>query len=154
MAAPSGSSLTPATAGPTSSRYPPPSATWSAKPRITPAMSLSRSQRETWITTGSSDRGLRVPVDAVIGGVQLAADKPLPERAAVVAIDRMDRGQHVPLDRVALEHIQAPHHPVEGGLAALVDPVGVVHLPRAVDRDPDQELVVLQERTPFVIQQG
>ena len=45
-------------------------------------------------------------------------------------------------------------HPVEGGLAALVDPVRVVHLPRAVDRDADQEVVLLQERAPLVVQQG
>ena len=48
--------------------------------------------------------------------------------AAVVAVDGVDGGQHVPVDLVPLEHVQAPHHPVEGGLAALVHPVGVVHL--------------------------
>ena len=73
---------------------------------------------------------------------------------AVVAVDGVDGGEHVPVDLVALEHVQAPHHPVEGGLAALVDPVGVVHRPRAVDGNPDQEIAGLQELAPLVGQQG
>ena len=74
--------------------------------------------------------------------------------AAVVAVDRVDGGQHVPVDLVAPQHIQAPHHPVERRLAALVHAVGIVHLPRPVDRDADQEVVLLQERAPLVIEQG
>src|SRR5205814_10227399 len=61
-AAPSGSSLTSDTAGPTSIRYPGPAgAIRSAKPRSTPDMSLSRSQRDTWTTTGSAGPGRLSP---------------------------------------------------------------------------------------------
>ena len=74
--------------------------------------------------------------------------------AAVVAVDRVDGGQHVPVDLVPPQHIQAPHHPVERRLAALVHAVGVVHLPRPVDRDADQEVVLLQEPAPLVVEQG
>ena len=61
--APSGSSLTPLTSGPASIRYPSPAGTtYSAKPRMTPGMSLSLSQRETCTTTGSASPSRPSPV--------------------------------------------------------------------------------------------
>ena len=72
---------------------------------------------------------------------------------AVIAVDGVDRAEHVPIDVVALQHLQALHHTVEGGLAALVHAIGVVHLPRPVDRDADEEPVLLQERPPLVVQE-
>ena len=74
--------------------------------------------------------------------------------APVVAVGRVDRGQRVPLHPVPLQRLQPAHDPVEGRLAALVDPVGVVHLARPVDRDPDEEVVLLEERAPLVVEQG
>ena len=44
---------------------------------------------------------------------------------------------------------EPPHHLVERALAALVDAVGVVHVPRAVDRDADEEVVLAEERRPL-----
>ena len=44
-------------------------------------------------------------------------------------VRRVHRGERVPVDAVALQRAQAPHHPVETPLAALVDPVGVVQVP-------------------------
>ncbi len=73
--------------------------------------------------------------------------------AAVVAVDRVDRREHVPIDLVALQDVEPGDHPVEGRLAALVDAVGVVHLARTVDRDPDQEVVFLEELAPLVVEQ-
>src|SRR3954470_24238749 len=66
----------------------------------------------------------------------------------------MDRGEDVPVDLVALQHVEAADDPVEGGLAALVDAVGVVHLRWAVDRDADEEVVLFEERAPVVVEQG
>ena len=60
----------------------------------------------------------------------------------MVLVGGVDRRQRVPLDVVTLEGIQPGDHPVEGRLATLVDPKGVVHLARTVDRDPDQEVVL------------
>ena len=73
--------------------------------------------------------------------------------AAVVAVGRVDGGEHVPVDPVPPEYVEPAHHPVEGGLAALVDPVGVVHLARAVDGQAHQEVVLVQERAPLVVEQ-
>ena len=84
---------------------------------------------------------------------QVVAQEPV-DLAPVVAVGRVHRGQRVPVDAVPLERVEPADHPVEGGLAALVDPVGVVHLARPVDRDPDQEVVLLQERAPLVVEQG
>src|SRR5207244_880849 len=42
---------------------------------------------------------------------------------------------------------------VEGGLPTFVDAVCVVHLARAVDGDADQEVVLLEERSPGVVEQ-
>ena len=76
---------------------------------------------------------------------QIIAQEPI-HLPAVIAVDGVDRGQDVPVDPVPLEHLQPAHHPVERRLAALVHPVRVVHLLRAVDGDPDQEVVLLEER--------
>ena len=67
--------------------------------------------------------------------------------AALTVVER------VPLDVVPLHRAQAPHDAVEGGLAALVAPVGVVQLRRPVDRDADEEPVLGEELAPVVVEQ-
>ena len=66
-------------------------------------------------------------------GAELVAQEGV-DLAAVVAVGGVDRGERVPVDAVALERVQPAYDAVEGGLATLVDAVGVVHLPRTVDR--------------------
>ena len=44
------------------------------------------------------------------------------------------------------------HHLVEGALLAAVDPVSVMELPRAVDAETNQEIVLLEEGAPLIIQ--
>ena len=73
--------------------------------------------------------------------------------AAVVAVARVHGRERVPLDAGRPQMVEPAHHLVERPLAALVDPVGVVHLPRPVDRDPDQEVVLLEERRPLLVEQ-
>jgi len=48
----------------------------------------------------------------------------------------MDACQNVEIDLVFLKQSQAPHHPVEGGLASLVHPVGIVQFTRAIEANP------------------
>ena len=45
-----------------------------------------------------------------------------------------------------LQHRTAAHDVVERRLAPLVDAIGVVHLPRAVETEPNQEVVLAEER--------
>jgi len=71
----------------------------------------------------------------------------------MVAVGRMDRGEDVPVDVVPPEDVKAADDPVIGRLAALIDAVGVVQRPRAVDRDPDEEVLLAQERAPVVVQE-
>ena len=49
--------------------------------------------------------------------------------------------------------LEAAHHLVERALAALVHAVGVVQLARPVDRDPDEEVVLPEERRPLLVEQ-
>ncbi len=71
----------------------------------------------------------------------------------VIAVDGVHGRQRVPLHPTGPEVLEAADHLLERPLAALVDPVGVVQLPRPVDRDPDQELVLPEERGPLLVQQ-
>jgi hypothetical protein len=57
----------------------------------------------------------------------------------MVGVGVVQRRQRVVFDAVLLEQAQPVHHPVEGGLMALVDAVGVVHRPRPVDADADEK---------------
>ena len=47
--------------------------------------------------------------------------------------------------------METAHHLVEGAAAALVDSIGIVHLPRAIDAQPHQEVVLFEERRPLVV---
>lgn len=66
----------------------------------------------------------------------------------------MYRGERVPLHAVTLERGQAPHNPGEAALSALVHPVGVVDLRRAVYRQPHEEAVLGEERGPRIVEEG
>ena len=87
-------------------------------------------------------------------------DEPRPELVAEEAVDLgaavgvavVDGAEDVELDAVLDELAPAAHHLVEAALAALVDAVGVVDLARPVDREPDEEVVLLQELAPLVVE--
>ena len=53
-----------------------------------------------------------------------------------------------------LEQLESGHHSVEGGLAALVDAVGVVELARAINAETDKEIVFPEKPTPFRVEAG
>src|SRR5436309_3354654 len=69
--------------------------------------------------------------------------------AAAVTVDGVNGCQDVPVDVVPLEDVKARDHPLEGRLAALVDPIGVVHGRRTVNRYPDEEPVLCEEGAPL-----
>jgi hypothetical protein len=73
--------------------------------------------------------------------------------ASVVGVGGVDRRQGVPLDPGFLKEGEPTHDLVERTRAALVDAVGVVELLRAVDREPDQEVVLFEEGGPLVVEQ-
>ncbi len=85
-------------------------------------------------------------------GAAVVPKEPVDLSSSVV-VGRVDRGEGVPLDAVALQHAESLHHPVEAALPALVDPERVVHLTRSVDREPHEEAVLGEERTPLVVEQ-
>ena len=62
--------------------------------------------------------------------VQLVAKEPI-DVEGVVVVRRVHGAQHVHLDTVAPEQVEASHHLLEGGLTLLVDPVRVVQPARA-----------------------
>ncbi len=86
-------------------------------------------------------------------GVALVAEEAV-HVAAAPGVRRVDRRERVPLDTGLPEVSEAGHHLVERPLAALVHAVRVVQLARAVDRDPDQDLVLAEERRPLLVEQG
>ena len=66
----------------------------------------------------------------------------------------VDRREDVALDAACAQVLQAAHHLVEAAAPALGQPERVVDLARAVDRDPDEELVLLEERRPLLVELG
>ncbi len=83
---------------------------------------------------------------------QLVAEEAV-HRAAVLLVGGVDGAQDVEVDLVLAQEAPAAHHQVEGALAAAVDAVGVVQLARAVDAQADQEVVLLEEHAPVVVEQ-
>ena len=84
--------------------------------------------------------------------LELVAEEAI-HRAAVVLVGGVDRAQDVEVDPVAAQVPPAVHHQVEGALAAAVDAIGVVELARTVDAQADQEVVLLEEGAPLVVEQ-
>src|SRR5262245_55470780 len=74
--------------------------------------------------------------------------------AAANSVGRMDGCERVPLDSCVAQAAQAPHHIVEGPPSTLVYPVRVVDLPRAVNREAHEEVVLAEERGPVGIEKG
>ena len=71
---------------------------------------------------------------------------------AMFFVGGVDGGQDVELGIVFLQQFNAAHHLVEGGIAALVDAIEIVNIPRAIEADTNQEVVFGKELTPFVVQ--
>ena len=66
----------------------------------------------------------------------------------------MHSGENVEVDAAGAQVTESAHHLVEAAAAAARQPVRVVDLAWPVDRDPDEELVLLEERDPTVVEFG
>ena len=68
----------------------------------------------------------------------------------MIRVRGVDGAEDVHVDAMTLQHVVAGDHLVEGGLTALVDAEGVVHLARPVDAHADEETVLGEEGRPLV----
>ena len=65
----------------------------------------------------------------------------------------MNAGQRVEADAVPAQHLRGRKHEVERRFGVLRDPVVFVDLARAVDAEPDEESMFLQEAGPVFVEQ-
>ena len=68
----------------------------------------------------------------------------------MIRVGGVDGAEDVHVYAMALQHVEAGDHLVEGGLTALVDAVGIVHLAWSVDAHAHQESVLGEEGRPLV----
>ncbi|MDW8804737.1 hypothetical protein P1P68_08040 [Streptomyces scabiei] len=85
-----------------------------------------------------------------VAGAAFVAEEGV-DLTAVRGVGVVHGGERVPLHAVFAQVTQTAHDPVEGGLATLVDPVGVVQFARTVHGESDQEVVVPEELGPFPV---
>ena len=72
----------------------------------------------------------------------------------MIGVGGVNRAQDIDLHFVPAQRLAAAHDLIEASGAALVDPVGIVHLLRAVHAEADEKVVLLEERAPFIVQEG
>ena len=72
----------------------------------------------------------------------------------IVGVIVVDDGHSVPVDTIAVEHVDSAHHPVKRRLAVAGPAVLVVKLLRPVNREADQPAVIAQEAAPLVGEQS
>jgi hypothetical protein len=87
-----------------------------------------------------------------VAGAEVVPEEPV--RLEGVALVRgVDRAQNVGLDDVTGEDLPPAPCPIEGWPVRLVDPVGVVQVSRAIQRQTDQPAVLGEKPSPLVGQQ-
>ena len=84
--------------------------------------------------------------------VQFIAEEAI-DLERMVRIGGVDRAEDIDVDLVLAQAVPAAHHVVEAALVPLVDAVGIVQMPRTVDADADEVVVLLEECRPFVVDQ-
>lgn len=98
--------------------------------------------------------GLVVPQDdgdeLDVDGAGFVTQEPVDFEGGV-GVALVDTAQDVVLDLVLLEQGQPTHRLVEGRAAAFAHPVAVVEIPRAIEAEPDQEVVFLEKVAPFIV---
>ena len=85
-------------------------------------------------------------------GRELVAEEAIDLPAALL-VGGVDRAEDVEGNVMGAQVAPALHHPVERALAAPVEPVGVVQLARPVHAQAHQEIVLLEEGAPVVVEQ-
>ena len=68
-------------------------------------------------------------------------------------VGRVHRAEDVDVHLVLTQMPPAAHHAVERALPAAVAPIGVVEIARAVNAQADEEVVLLEEGAPLVVEQ-
>ena len=68
----------------------------------------------------------------------------------VIGIGGMDRAEHVVLHLVLFQQSQSCQDTIRAALASPILAINVVQIWRPVEADPDQEVIFLEERTPFI----
>ena len=71
---------------------------------------------------------------------------------ALALVGGVHRRQDVVVGLMLLQQAQARHDLVEGGIAALVDAVVVMHIGRPIEADAQQEIVGGEKLAPVVVQ--
>ena len=69
----------------------------------------------------------------------------------MVGIEVIDDGQSIPFHAMFVEEVDALHYPVKGVCTATHLAVGIMVLPRAIDRDAHKPSVVMEKLAPLVV---
>ncbi len=84
--------------------------------------------------------------------VDIIPEEPI-DLQRMVGVFRIDRAQDVELHLMFLEQPDSLHDPVEGSMASLVLPVGVVKFFGTIHAQADKEVVFMEESAPLVIEE-
>src|ERR1700733_6567110 len=85
-------------------------------------------------------------------GAQLIAKEAV-DSTSMILVGGVDRAQDVEVDSVPAQLPPAGHDAIEGAALAPVHPVSVVNLPRSIDAQSHEEIVLLEKGAPVVVQQ-
>ncbi len=86
-------------------------------------------------------------------GLDLISEKAV-NLQRMIGIGGMNCGQDIVVYLVLSQEPGCFHHPVKGGLACFIYPVGIVKISRPVQAQADEEVVLMEEFAPFVVKKG
>lgn len=86
------------------------------------------------------------------GSMELITEEAV-DLQGIPGVSRIDRTQDIEFDLVFLKQPCRLHDPIERPVAGPVFPVKIVQLPRSVDTQADEEVMVVEEAAPCLIDQ-
>ena len=72
----------------------------------------------------------------------------------MVLVSGVDRAQDVELNPMLAQLVPPAHDQIEGTLRMTIDAKGVVKFTRAIDTQPHEKVVLLEELAPFVVEKN
>ena len=63
----------------------------------------------------------------------------------MIGVRSVQRAEDIHVNAMLRQYIPSAYHLVEAALSAVMDPIGVVHLPRPIDAQADKERMALEE---------